>query len=312
MPGTLELLDLHPIISEFVADPMRLSTELPHMSTGERKQAKKILELYPELKCESYGFGNERKLHLFKVAGEASSASAQKMCSGDSILIESGEAPLGASVSVPTVATLSKNAVQCVMDGPVCKLDLTSITGLTDSANEWGQACCPDASTACPSDASPASTFRGGLPWLRLPPGLPAVLELEVHNTFIDYREPPTDGRAVQSMPHCMFRQCLLAESLSCHEKAATQVSDVVGDFDTPLPTALLTEIGEEDRTLTAGTEVVIEGLSKLPAFNGLRGMLQSFDEQSGRYTISLEFPVFGHKIVKVKRENFHLAPRWY
>merc|ERR1719201_1120378 len=99
---------------------------------------------------------------------------------------------------------LCKSTVRAVMDGPVCKLDLTSIKEATH------QAFSADGSTAapspCPSDASPASTFRGAPPlppWFRLPPGL----EVEVHNTFVHYKSPPANTRAVQTMPHCMFQK---------------------------------------------------------------------------------------------------------
>merc|ERR1719482_1937727 len=59
-------LDIDVVVSEFAADPVRTSLELPHMTTGQRKTTKKLLEQYPELRCESYGFGSDRRLHLFK------------------------------------------------------------------------------------------------------------------------------------------------------------------------------------------------------------------------------------------------------
>merc|ERR1719446_1157176 len=132
------------------------------------------------------------------------------------------------------------------------------------SANGWGEASSIDGSTiapsSCASDGSPASTFRGMPPWFRLPPGL----ELEVQNTFIHYKSPPANERAVQSMPHSMFQQCLLSEALSGSEKAADNVAPIV------------IKGVAEDCEPAAGAEVVIEGLSKLPEFNGLRGTLQS------------------------------------
>ena len=65
-----------------------------------------------------------------------------------------------------------------------------------------------------------------------------------------------------------------------------------------------LTSAVEEEGPLACGTEVVIVGLSKLPAFNGLRGTVQSFDETTLRFSILLIEPAGGHKWVKVKREN--------
>jgi hypothetical protein len=287
MAAASELLNIQAIIDEFAADPLRSSMELPHMTTGQRKTTKQLLESHPELKCQSFGFGPDRKLHLFKVE----SAQAQEACVSDAaeteakVLMVSDAAETEAK-EIETVAGdshddgLPANSVQCVMDGPVCKLDLASIRDAASRASAFGEAFLDDSTIApssCASDGSPASTFRGMPPWFRLPPGL----ELEVQNTFIHFKKPQIDQRIVQSMPHCMFQKCLLAEISSGHEKT--------------------------DRCCI-GAEVTIMGLSKLPAFNGLRGTVQSLDEQSGRYIILLAAPVSGHKTVKVKRENFHVA----
>jgi len=184
-------------------------------------------------------------------------------------------------------STPCKNEVKCVMDGPVCKLDLMSIKdGKTLVADDRSTA---TPSSPCLSDASPASTFREVPPWFRLPPGL----ELEVHNTFIHYKSTPSSQRAVQSMPHCMFQQHLLAEVLSDQsDKAKAAMSS-----------------GEDEISKDMfGADVVIEGLSKFPAFNGVCGRVQSFDEQSGRYTIMFPSLVCGHQFAKVKRDNFRMA----
>ena len=37
-----------------------------------------------------------------------------------------------------------------------------------------------------------------------------------------------------------------------------------------------------------AGTEVVVEGLTRQPAFNGLRGVVQSVDGSTGRFNVLL------------------------
>lgn len=282
-----ELFDIQAIIVKFVADPACSSIELPHMTTGQRKLTKRILEQYPELVCKSYGFGKDRKLHLFKPSGESTSMEDARI---DDLLPMANE-PLAEPLMVDAVPeSLSKTAVKCFMDGPVCKLDLTSIQGATDMPHGWGEASCTDGSTAppspCGSDGSPASTFQEALPQFRLPPGL------EVQNTFLHYKSPPLNERAVQTMPHSMFRRCLLMETLR----------------DQPKKVQFRKRRPAERCLPTASTEVVIGGLSKLPAFNGLRGTLQSLDEQSGRYTILLASPVCGHKTAKVKRENFRVV----
>lgn len=56
------------------------------------------------------------------------------------------------------------------------------------------------------------------------------------------------------------------------------------------------------------GTEVVIQGLTRSPTFNGLTGVVHAFDEQSGRYDILLVSPDgFAHQWAKIKGENLQL-----
>lgn len=62
----MALFDVADAIFAFAGDMSRTVLELPHMTTGQRKTTKKLLEQYPKLHCESYGFGAERRLHLFK------------------------------------------------------------------------------------------------------------------------------------------------------------------------------------------------------------------------------------------------------
>merc|ERR1711920_512678 len=75
-----------------------------------------------------------------------------------------------------------------------------------------------------------------------------------------------------------------------------------------PMPFVAATGSAGEDRVLDAGTEVVISGLVKCPAFNGLSGTVQSLDVQSGRYDILVTIAAGGHKWAKVKRENLQLV----
>jgi hypothetical protein len=58
---------------------------------------------------------------------------------------------------------------------------------------------------------------------------------------------------------------------------------------------------------LPQGTQVVIDGLTKAPAFNGRSGVVQSFDAQSGRYNLQLLMESGGYQLAKVKLENL----RW-
>jgi len=68
-------------IFEFLADPTSTSLTLPPMTTGQRTSVKKLVQQHPELRCESYGFGVERQLHLFKTCEtEAQKEELERSC----------------------------------------------------------------------------------------------------------------------------------------------------------------------------------------------------------------------------------------
>lgn len=63
--------DVDEVIAGFQADPNCASLELPRLLSAEqRKHVKKVAEGYPGVKCESFGMGNDRQLHLFKSINE--------------------------------------------------------------------------------------------------------------------------------------------------------------------------------------------------------------------------------------------------
>jgi len=74
----------------------------------------------------------------------------------------------------------------------------------------------------------------------------------------------------------------------------------------TTTPPAAAPTVGES--SLQPGTEVVIEGLLKLPAFNGRTGTVDSLDVETGRYNVLLDDPSgTGAKWAKVKGDNLRL-----
>jgi hypothetical protein len=302
MARASEAFSMEATIASFMGDASRCSMELPPMSPAQRKHAKAFLEHYPELSSESYGFGKDRKLHLFKRSSKDDSAPAgpsmRDVIAGGvgsavnvkNTFIDDWTAPEEEPLALKTLpAYLPTNTVQCVMDGPVCKLDLSSVR---DSDCSTADPC------SSPSECSPASTARDSLPdWFRLPPGL----ELEVQNTFVHFKNTPVDERQVQSMPRSMFRKCLLLEALISQPEDTSAAPP-------PCPPAVNHEA--EEGSLPVGTEIVIEGLSKCKSFNGLRGTVQSFDRQSGRYCILLACPpVCGAQTAMLKRENCRPIP---
>jgi hypothetical protein len=165
-----------------------------------------------------------------------------------------------------------------------------------------------------------------------------------MRNTFIHIESVPVVERIVQSMPDGMFRQCLNAELSAQH--IGIDTSGAIPDDDqedsalegsVPLTGPLLTpphsaspaplayappqpppapaaaapscpppQSEPAGQFIALGTEVIIQNLVKLPAFNGLTGVVQSLDAPSGRYDVLLADPAgaSGWRWVKVKGDN--------
>lgn len=77
--------DVMAAITEFLADRSRITLELPPMSTAGRKKAKEIVDRHPELRCESFGFGAERQLHVFKTEAGARTEISALGCQGTNV-----------------------------------------------------------------------------------------------------------------------------------------------------------------------------------------------------------------------------------
>ncbi|CAE6941406.1 KCNJ11 [Symbiodinium sp. CCMP2592] len=230
----------------------------PRTTPGETpaRQAKKLAEKYPEIKCESYGFGEERastarrRLHLFK----------------SSAALKTGLAKEG-SREVPRTESASDQS--------------TAVSGATspDSAE--------DASGGVFEDVA----------------ALPSNL-YQVRNTFIHIEEQGVaDQRNIQSMPHGMFRQRLQEEAT---QSAPGRATGPVPESTSVTPS--IPEVPEVTKDFAPGTEVVIEGLQKFPAFNGLRGTVQLLDKTTGRYNVQLssaDGPL--EQIAKIRGDNLRM-----
>jgi len=168
-------------------------------------------------------------------------------------------------------------------------------------------------STAASSNhsAPPSATPTPREEQLPLPMPTQIGTATPVRNTFIHYAQP-SDQRIVQSMPHGMFGQCLITELLGDAVvktqdavKAPVAARQAVQELRPAISSLTsLIDIDGDSESLAPGTEVVIIGLSKLPAFNGLKGTIQCFDEETDRFSVLLVEPTGGHKWVKVKRDN--------
>jgi len=225
--------DADVVIRDLLADPSCASIELPRMLTAEqRKHAKQIIQQHPSLKCESFGIGDDRQMHVFK----------QNV----------GMVP-------------SKNSGDC------------------------------------------------------------SAQSVSVKNTFIDDWVQPSDttvdARNVQSMPHNMFAQHLSAEMSGAATSTSKGYSSAVSQIysaatpmagtATKMAPSLVPQTAREPSLMeySLGTEVIIDGLLKAPAFNGAIGTIQSWDADSQRYDILLTHATpSGHRWAKVKSENLRRA----
>jgi hypothetical protein len=232
--------DLTLAIADFLADESRSSLKLPHMTTGQRKNAKLLVDKYAEIRCESFGFGAERQLHLFKIDAE--------------------------------VAPQNERAHS------------------------------PDSSTQASTDASDVSYSRSASPQPfdqdREEESLRAISFINVRNTFIHLETASVDERSVQSMPHGMFGRCMLAEisHKGCVDKQIEKRQSNVG-----------IEAIAAETTFGAGTLVLVDGLVRAPAFNGLTAVVEAWDETSERYRILIGSSGVSQKAM-VKKENLKLV----
>lgn len=296
--------DIATAVAEFAAEPSRTSLQLPHMTTGQRKATKKLLEQYPELRCESYGFGAERQLHLFK---EGAVESQQQECGQVS----------DRTCDLTTAAVVVKNTFIDDWAGP--KPEAVVFRSLQFRSAGKDLASMAKASIqleACPDRLTPElENFSKGYTCVSSSPVpvLPVMdEELQVRNTFIHF-EKGIDRRAVQSMPHGMFKQCLLAESsqmamgyetpttMGCNTPTSASEADL--DF---MRLPVDEGQGGKDLCLAPGALVVVEGLVKVPAFNGRSAVIQGWDEETGRYDILLA-STDGSQQAKIKEENLRM-----
>jgi len=350
-------------IEEFLADSSRHSFELPHMTTGQRKNARKLAEQHPEIKCESYGFGQDRQLHLFKrkpASPQATPAHNSTLCATPAFSVKntfiddfSGEEP--------------EPIIFRSMPAPLNKQLLEALAADSCSKSVDSPASSDDVSTAGSNGEEVASTSESSSPLSLADWQLPDLADdIQVRNTFIHIEDSSADERVIKSMPHGMFGQCLVQEQLASEEVAqehkptgesgfllAPLVDDIAGSQTLPeqeaqsgfllaplqrekKPTFLLAPLLDIDsnyqqfpervlpppssppttlsscsspstppppyeallsvraqsprvRVLQPGAKVILQGLIKIPTFNGRLAVVESWDAEVGRYSVSVD-----------------------
>mmetsp|Transcript_34894 Transcript_34894/g.96303 ORF Transcript_34894/g.96303 Transcript_34894/m.96303 type:complete len:462 (+) Transcript_34894:77-1462(+) len=205
----VDCLDAERAISEFLADPSRVSLKLPPMSAKQRKQAKTVADKHPELRCGSYGFGAERQLHLFKATTVFGAASP--LCQEPSAMLAK-RSPGDDQVS-------SRCKGECALGH--LRVDMSPLAEMTAAAaREASLDRSTTASASGSEGASPYEESSSSSPrYVHLSPA-----PLQVKNTFVHFQGASADERAVQSMPHGMFRHNLLTEAMEGrpHNRLAT------------------------------------------------------------------------------------------
>jgi hypothetical protein len=284
--------DVASTIVDFLADPSKDSLELPQMSAGQRKETKKIMEQYPQLRCESYGFGVDRQMHIFKRSASSAAQDERSATSAVSIkntfidgwLAAEPEPLVFRSLQAPfntdnlDFFSGARNVGQ--LDGSSDCSTSASGEGVSDSLSR-------PAFNSC--NSSPLSEKRE----IQMP--------MQVRNTFIHVQTESIDERAVQSMPHGMFGQFIAKE---------TAQRDSNGQSGSAFVEAVLSPPESHETphmTFSPGAFVVVEGLVKSPAFNGLSAVVQNWDEASGRYNILIARTNSACQQAKIKQENLRL-----
>jgi len=216
---------------------------------------------------ESFGFGADRQLHLFKnPAGKP------------------GQEELQSSLC----------------QGSLDQLSVEQHTNQRPSSPECSTTASGESIKGSGPSSPAANRQEAELPVMQ---GLPVV---HVRNTFINLESDSEsmDQRMVQSMPHGMFGQCIA----QARQRAAAD--KVPSTEDTAPPTQAMDALTEPGSAFSPGALVIVEGLSKMPAFNGLSAVVQSWDVASERYNILIVSAAVqgGCQQAKVKEGNLRLV----
>lgn len=324
MAGACEHADLvfnvETMIAEFLADTKSSALQLPCTDAGQRKLTKKLVEKHSNLTCKSYGFGQDRQMHLFKksrLSDRKATAGASTVTVKNTFIddwLDAEDVMEHETVlfrSMPP--SLSPHVPMSCSEENDSALGVSFVKEVSHTVRRPWDATSEDRSTAASSSRSASGSPKGSTrELLAKPPGLSTpIAGLKIRHTFFNFELPPSDERAVQSMPHGMFRQALCADALSeqvaegalLSPKATINCTDSLFDAT---PERFPSSVG--DGLLVFGTEVMISGLQKCPAFNGLRATVQAFDTEIERYEVSLVMPEGGRKLAKIKRENILLV----
>lgn len=301
-------LDLEAIIARFAGDDSRVSHALPaSLSPEQRQLAKKLVGHHPQLECESYGFGPERQLHLFKKRTGCNGVRMRVKNTFIDAWLEGGEGKLGCSPISRSLPSDWRSVVVAAL--------VTPGPDKCESTQDLDHIC------STPSSCT-SFTFQNTA----------SSLMLTQVNVLVEPTDPHsverTEGAQVCSTPSPRISP----KSASCAVNSIPVLSKAHDPHGTELMssernkelhhqskriqnrTAVLLPPPESPSNvamLSGGTAVEIEGLRQRPDFNGLSGTVRSWDPIMRRYDVLLDnLPGRGGpRHVKLKRENLRLRP---
>jgi hypothetical protein len=276
--GTFNLED---VIACFADDDSCVSHALPASLTKDQRQlAKKLVGCYQNVVCESYGFGLERQLHLFKKRAGGNRVQTRVKNTFIDAWLENSQ---GKNASTPMFRSLPSDW-----------------RGSSDVASA------PEVAKQCN-----AVMVRRGLP-----------VSMQLGETLEDSSCSTHDIEPVCSIcstpspcttPMAMLGVPSVPEACDpCGTELTASKENVEPSYQNTRLTALPPPTSPSNvAMLPAGTEVEIDGLVARPDFNGLSGIVRSWDPVLRRYEVLLNKIPVGHgsRLVKAKRGNLKLTP---
>jgi len=307
--------DAEAAIKALLADPSLASLEMPGLTVDQRKEIKQVVNQHPELKCESFGFGEDRQLHIFKRRPSTAASTATDVPS--------------VSTDVPSAAASSAATENWAPPGGRFIEKNTFIHDWVESEDESGvesvifRSMPVELSERCLLNWQRLSQDAVQLPFLckgssggKEQPGVTSPDVMPSPSTASTSAGSPA---SIQSL-FSFSSQSL--QGTPCHaQHNSCSTPDILGPAPAlppgiwatpvmvPVSSASPSMMSMERDALAPGTRVLISGLVKLPEFNGLRAVVQSLDTRSGRYDVLLDSAVgvAGQRIAKIRRENLSL-----
>lgn len=328
--------DVEAAITQFLADPALASLALPRMTTGQQKQVTMVVDLCPRVRCGTHGFGAEQRLCLSKVENngdiyrEDDAELSFKGMPQHCFLGGKGKRDTG----VPDLLSLSTSSFSTIASGASTS-GVASMRGMSHGSSS-SKSTDEEAMSEPPELIQVHGTYVhidgvGPVEQHVLSSAKRSPDDQQLNNTFIHVEDVgPVDNRNIRSMPlipNCAntmgdastriplapveaaagvsVSTCIASAPVEANVSVVAAAAD---EHRMPATPPIMTPLASPPQCWAPGTEVVIEGLAKFPAFNGCRGVVRTLDLASGRYDIHLALPVAGHQRAKVKAENIRMV----